>query len=163
MTRLKHFGVSDPVAHSSMRADVPPLVPLRTTLNATTRPSTSRYSFTPAIHTNHHQMKPPVPNAFPINSMRSMNGGSSSSRSFLSASMMKQKDGGTSGFKGLDTVERMSRGHRMVSLARSKSPTPGFSNSVFNTAREKDDKRQYFELLKQVCPDIYWKAKRKCD
>lgn len=83
-----------------------------------------------------------------------MNGGSTST--FLSESMLKQNAGTTSAFKGLDTIERMSRGHKMVNMARSKSPT-----SIFTTNREKNDKRQYYEMLKQVCPDIYSKSKRK--
>lgn len=76
----------------------------------------------------------------------------------MSASMLKQMNGGMSGFKGIDTVERLSRGYRMADMARNKSPPGAYGTSILNATRERNDKLKYRELLKQVCPDIYSKT-----
>uniref|UniRef100_A0A336K222 CSON013837 protein n=1 Tax=Culicoides sonorensis TaxID=179676 RepID=A0A336K222_CULSO len=156
VTRVKPFKINDPIAHSSLRMDrVPPLMPLPKTSNNTSTASgpfrtNSTLASTSRLNFGQNNTKPPVPKAVPISLFSHANG-------MFSSTMQKQNMG--LGFKGIDTVERLSRGQQMTSMARSRSPTGAMGTSIFSFNREKDEKLEYIKLLKQVCPDIYSHSK----
>lgn len=153
LTKLKPLGGSS-FANSTFRSSVPPLVPLRTPSTAT--------SFR-ADRSVLNPRKGAVPAALPISLYT---GGGLNNSKFLSASMRKQDTGinnNNNAFKGINTVEKISRGQQMLNMARSKSPSCSYANmsSIFEAKHQKEDKSQYLDLLHRVCPDLYSKKKSK--